>query len=87
MSKSKSRGLAGFNQVSDDTEIKVNTNISTELEQYYKRDVKVPKKQVSIYLDEDVIEAYNQFGLIEGKGARSDLVNNFLRKTFNIRQG
>lgn len=40
-----------------------------------------PKQQVSIYLDEDVIVAFNIFGKMYGKGSKSELVNSFLRST------
>jgi uncharacterized protein (DUF4415 family) len=67
-------------------ETKVNTDVSTNIEQFYNPEKKVEKKQVSIYLDTDVIEAFNEFGKEQGKGAKSDLVNNFLKQVFNIRQ-
>jgi uncharacterized protein (DUF4415 family) len=67
-------------------ETKVNTNTGTNLEQFYNPPEKIEKKQVSIYLDTDVIEAFNEFGKQQGKGAKSDLVNNFLKQVFNIRQ-
>ena len=54
---------------------------------FYNPPEKIVKKQVSIYLDEDVITAFNEFGTNHGKGAKSDLVNNFLKQVFNIRQG
>lgn len=57
------------------------------LEQFYQDEVKIEKKQVSIYLDTDVIVALNKFGKQKGKGAKSDLVNNFLKQVFDIRQG
>lgn len=57
------------------------------LEQFYQDEVKIEKKQVSIYLDTDVIVALNKFGKQKGKGAKSDLVNNFLKQIFDIRQG
>lgn len=39
-----------------------------------------PKAQVSIYLDDDVKKAFDRFSKQNGKGARSNLVNNFLKK-------
>lgn len=40
----------------------------------------VKKTQVSIYLDLDVAEAFARFGKVNGKGAKSELVNNFLKE-------
>lgn len=57
------------------------------IDQLRKKERKIEKKQVSIYLDVDVINAFNEYGKVEGKGAKSDLVNEFLKKAFNIRQG
>lgn len=78
------------NQPENNTDVKVNTNVntnvSTNLDEYYSDPDKIVKKQVSIYLDVDVIEALNKFGKLKGKGAKSELVNNFLKKSFNIRQ-
>ncbi|MFM9532393.1 hypothetical protein [Lysinibacillus sp. IITD104] len=58
-----------------------------ELDQFYQKEKQVEKKQVSIYLDIDVIDSLKQFGKQKGKGAKSDLVNNFLKNVFGIRQG
>lgn len=64
-----------------------NTNNGIDLNAILPEETKILKKQVSIYLDLDVIEALNAFGEARGKGAKSDLVNNFLKQAFNIRQG
>jgi uncharacterized protein (DUF4415 family) len=61
--------------------------VNNGFDDIYVPPVKVKNKQVSIYLDTDVIEALNSFGAEHGKGAKSELVNNFLKKYFNIRQG
>lgn len=67
---------------------KVSGNTNNEkLNEYYNPEQKIEKKQVSIYLDTDVIQAFNKFGKDNGKGAKSDIVNNFLKQVFNIRQG
>ncbi len=42
-----------------------------------------PKEQVSIYLDEDVYKAFKKFGSRYGKGSKSTLVNNFLKKALS----
>lgn len=38
-----------------------------------------PKKQISVYLDEDVAKEFEKFGKKYGKGAKSELVNTFLK--------
>jgi len=43
-----------------------------------------PKKQISIYLDVDVAKEFDHFGKKHGKGSKSDLINNFLKKAFDI---
>lgn len=45
-----------------------------------KKSTKFNKVQVSIYLDEDVHKKYQRFGKKFSKGARSELVNELLRK-------
>jgi uncharacterized protein (DUF4415 family) len=69
-----------------DTETEVDSKVSTNIEQFYAPEKKPEKKQVSIYLDEDVIKAFNRFGRKEGKGAKSELINNFLKEVFNIKR-
>lgn len=64
-----------------------NNSSNPDLSQFYRQPEKIEKRQVSIYLDADVIEAFNEFGKANGKGAKSDLVNNFLKQVLNIRQG
>lgn len=39
-----------------------------------------PKVQISIYLDEDVAKAFDKFAKKKGKGAKSKLINTFLKK-------
>lgn len=65
----------------------VENTAGASLEQFYQKEKAIEKKQVSIYLDTDVITALNKFGKANGKGAKSDLVNNFLKQIFDIRQG
>jgi uncharacterized protein (DUF4415 family) len=67
--------------------VKEGQSLNQAISNFYVPPEKIEKKQVSIYLDEDVIEAFNEFGKANGKGAKSDLVNNFLKQMFNIRQG
>jgi uncharacterized protein (DUF4415 family) len=44
----------------------------------------IGKKQITLYIDEDVMEEFNEFGRMYGKGSKSRLVNNFLIEVFNI---
>jgi uncharacterized protein (DUF4415 family) len=44
----------------------------------------IGKKQITLYIDEDVMEEFNQFARKYGKGSKSNLVNNFLIEVFNI---
>lgn len=74
-------------EIKEGTNVETNVGTGTSIEQFYAPVEKIEKKQVSIYLDTDVIEAFNKFGKDHGKGAKSDIVNNFLKQVFNIRQG
>ncbi|MDA1509615.1 hypothetical protein PDJ86_22420 [Bacillus cereus group sp. TH36-2LC] len=74
-------------EIKEGTDVETNVGTNTNIEQFYVPVEKIEKKQVSIYLDTDVIEAFNKFGKDHGKGAKSDIVNNFLKQVFNIRQG
>lgn len=65
----------------------VSGEVNNRINEFYTPEQKIKKKQVSIYLDTDVITAFNKFGEEHGKGAKSDIVNNFLKQVFNIRQG
>lgn len=73
-----------FDNVSGET-------VKSKLDKYHTIEDKIEKKQVSIYLDTDVISAIEKWVETlpekKKKGARSDLVNNFLKEVFNIRQG
>jgi hypothetical protein len=64
-----------------------NVGTSPSIEQFYQKEKPIKKKQVSLYLDADVLDAFNEFGKANCKGAKSDLVNNFLKEVFDIRQG
>lgn len=44
----------------------------------------VPKTQISIYLDKEVAIAFDKFAKRYGKGAKSDLINDFLKKTLGV---
>lgn len=94
MSNPKDRTLVGLNEGDDivvNDEIKeVTTSNDTEetpqdinsiLNSVTKKaQIKNEKIQVSIYLDEDVHKKYQKFGRKFSKGARSELVNELLRK-------
>lgn len=76
-------------EIKEGTDVKndVGTGTNNKFENVFTPPVKIKNKQVSIYLDTDVIDALNEFGSEYGKGAKSTLVNNFLKQYFNIRQG
>ena len=42
------------------------------------------KKQVNFYIDEDVVKELEKFNKKHGKGAKSNLVNEFLRQVFKM---
>lgn len=44
------------------------------------------KTQISIYLEPKVAKAFNTFGKRNGKGAKSELINNFLKKALQIEE-
>lgn len=55
-----------------------------DVNKYFKKPQEPKKQQVSVYLDPKVIKALNAFGKANGKGAKSDLINNFLIDLFEI---
>lgn len=75
----------GFGDVGE--EPKITPEVEKKTKQYYNPPKPVKKKQVSIYLDSDVIEALNEYNKREGKGAKSNLINNFLIDMFELRKG
>lgn len=72
-----------------ETGTNVNSNVGTgiDISNFLDDKPEIKKKQVSIYLDTDVIDAFNEWGKTQKKGDKSELVNNFLKQVFNIRQG
>lgn len=79
----KNNILTDFESVSDNEGVTPVSNVE-EKDPFFDVEDKIIKKQVSIYLDEEVIDALNKFGKENGKGAKSTLVNNFLRKYLNV---
>lgn len=57
------------------------------IDRFYTKEEGPKRQQVSIYLDPDVVGALNKFGKENGKGSKSELVNNFLIQLLNIGQG
>ncbi|OAH58650.1 hypothetical protein AWH48_16770 [Domibacillus aminovorans] len=41
------------------------------------------KRQISAYIDEEVAKKLDKFGKEHGKGAKSELINNFLKSVLN----
>ncbi|MGD2330717.1 hypothetical protein ACP8H5_21250 [Bacillus subtilis] len=62
------------------------SNDNSELEKFYTKPEKIPTVQRTIRVDADVAAALDEFGRINGKGAKSGLINNMLKEVFNIRQ-
>lgn len=42
----------------------------------------IEKRQISVYIDEELAKEFEKFGKKHGKGAKSDLINHFLKKVF-----
>lgn len=42
------------------------------------------KTQISVYLDPTVAKAFNKFGAKHGKGSKSELINDFLKKVLKV---
>lgn len=61
-------------------------NTNPELDKFYTKPEKIPTVQRTIRIDADVAAALDEFGRINGKGAKSGLINNMLKEVFNIRQ-
>ncbi|MDE1381225.1 hypothetical protein PVN23_21770 [Bacillus licheniformis] len=71
----------------EELEIKSQDSTKSELDKFYTKPEKIPTVQRTIRIDEDVAAALDEFGRINGKGAKSGLINNMLKEVFNIRQG
>jgi hypothetical protein len=67
-------------------ELGLDTTNETTLSDIINKIVEKPKKpkkiQVSFYIDEDVAKEFDKFAKRNGKGAKSELLNNFLRELF-----
>lgn len=64
--------------------IELDNSISSIVDSVVHAPVEKPKKQISIYLDDDVSKEFDKFARKHGKGAKSDLINNFLKKALNV---
>jgi uncharacterized protein (DUF4415 family) len=71
-------------KVENKPEVIVENPIESIINTVIKKPKEKPKRQISVYLDEDVAKAFEQFGKKHGKGAKSELVNNFLRTALNV---
>lgn len=45
-----------------------------------------PKRQISVYIDANVAVAFDRFGKRNGKGSKSNLINNFLKKALDVKE-
>lgn len=56
------------------------TNSLTDIiDSVTKKPKQIKKRQISTYIDEDVARKLDKFGKEHGKGAKSELINNFLK--------
>lgn len=65
---------------------KIESSNGALIDRFYQKKKQEEKVPVTIYLDLTVSDAFNEFGKINGKGAKSELVNNMLMEFFGIRQ-
>ncbi|PGS83948.1 hypothetical protein COC69_01135 [Bacillus cereus] len=66
--------------VNTHTDIGNNISVSQLLEKITSKNNKIKKIQRSIYLNEDISKKFDRYGKKFGKGAKSDLIENFLRE-------
>lgn len=57
----------------------LNNSVGEILHSVTKKPKPMIKRQISAYIDEDVAKKLDKFGKEHGKGAKSELINNFLK--------
>lgn len=89
----KNRGLAGRNDLAGNdtsTDSNVTSNVESEettdsiegiITKVTNKPKTVSKRQVAIYIDDDVAKAFDQYARKGGKGSKSELVNELLRSS------
>lgn len=74
------RRIENVNYGKEDTEQDALSNsVGDILHSVTKKPKPVLKRQISAYIDEDVAKRLDKFGKEHGKGAKSELINNFLK--------
>jgi hypothetical protein len=67
------------NETSNDNDVHVNNSLDDILDSVTNKPKSTKKRQISAYIDEDVAKKLDKFGKEHGKGAKSELINNFLK--------
>lgn len=67
------------NKVAGNYEAALNSSIGEILHSVTKKPKPPVKRQISAYIDEAVAKKLDKFGKEHGKGAKSELINNFLK--------
>lgn len=70
------------NDYINNDDINVNNSIKSIAASIVDKPKVTKKRQISAYIDEDLIKELDKFGKKYGKGAKSELINNFLRTFF-----
>lgn len=58
------------------------TTVNDIVNQFFSKPKPKKKIQVSFYIDEDIAKEFDKFAKKNGKGAKSELINNFLKEVF-----
>ncbi|MED2777514.1 hypothetical protein P4278_26195 [Bacillus thuringiensis] len=73
-------GISNNDSINIHTTLNNNISVSQILEKITSRTSKPKKIQRSIYLSEDISKRFDRYGKKFGKGAKSDLIEDFLRE-------
>lgn len=68
--------------VVNDTVKNEGTTVNDIVNQFFSKPKPKKKIQVSFYIDEDIAKEFDKFAKKNGKGAKSELINNFLKEVF-----
>lgn len=60
----------------------INDSIKSIASSIMEKPKSIKKRQISCYIDEDIAKDLDKFGKKYGKGAKSELINNFLKTFF-----
>ncbi|OMP66330.1 hypothetical protein [Domibacillus epiphyticus] len=67
------------NDLSTERENVVGSSVNDILDSVTNKPKTIKKRQISAYIDESVAKKLDKFGKEHGKGAKSELINNFLK--------